>query len=1043
MTTKSQKTQQLQAHSKVFLVLPILFFILILTSFVSAEFLSVKSDLTYSQDKSLVIGTESLEYSEIWETYQPILIKDVIGLGADIFKGAITKHTESCGNDISCLDEFTIETFSDGSLIDDIKFYRLDEGKREERNIRSWNLYYYGDVIDYETKCTDLKQIYNEKNGTYYTPQECINVEVGKHQDWINYNLGDKLPKGTYKIKLEGTKAPYMSIDWVIKTQGKTLDEWATWGNISTGSQAEVILNSPANGATVYSNPVTINASANVTGGAYLVNMSLYDNSTGSWGLRNTTLTSVSNKLVAYYGLNEGSGTIAIDSVGTGLKNGTLVGTPTNVSGKISSAWNFSATGKYFNISNLNLGVNRSTSLWVKMNATNHEQFIMFTEEGGSGRDTIWMNATGNLCMYIVDVYAGAPAGGNPYCGNKTFSAGWNFVVWQYNNVTRTRELWLNNQLALYNTTTFGVGSNIAWYYTFPRYNYPDDQNMVLDEVAMWNNTLTSTDISSLWNNGNGLVPLNPTFGTVVFSNTYPAGTYNWNVEGCDSDGVCGFATSNRTFRLPIITNASSYSTSVYEAVSNTFTYNLTTDGTIVDIAYLNYNGTNYTASISSSGNFYSLSKSLTSPTVTTNTNLSFYWIFVLRDGLVINTTALNQTVNNFALDNCTTNTVRLYNFTIKDEATQSNLNGTALNSQAKISLQIYAYGTKTLLLDYNTLFNKTNPFGICINSTLTTEQYNLDAQIEYSSDGYETEFYHLQNETINISDFPTNISLYDLNTSTSQIFKIIFKDSSYLSIADALINVYRKYIDEGVFKIVEIPKTDANGETLAHLVTDDVIYNFVVTKNGVTLGSFSNVRAICQNPTITTCTIDFKAFSEGINIPDYTATEADFNYSFIFNRTSREITSTFIIPSGNASNVTLYVQSEDKLGTTMCTDYIISASGTLTCVVPEAFGNGTATAILFKDGVLQSYGQVVMGQSPTEIYGGAIIIIAIMVFLTLLGAGLSDNPVYTAIFLFVGVLLLFAMKILEGNGFIGTSATILFLAVGIILLIVKGGRRN
>jgi hypothetical protein len=62
-----------------------------------------------------------------------------------------------------------------------------------------------------------------------------------------------------------------------METQNKVVSEWATWGNISTGAQAEVILNSPTNGATVYTNLVTTNASANVTGGAYLVNATLYD----------------------------------------------------------------------------------------------------------------------------------------------------------------------------------------------------------------------------------------------------------------------------------------------------------------------------------------------------------------------------------------------------------------------------------------------------------------------------------------------------------------------------------------------------------------------------------------------------------------------------------------------------------------------------------------------------------------------------------------------------------------------------------------------
>jgi len=46
------------------------------------------------------------------------------------------------------------------------------------------------------------------------------------------------------------------------------LESWATWGNISSGDDAEVILNSPADNAIVYYPEVTFNATAEVTGGA-------------------------------------------------------------------------------------------------------------------------------------------------------------------------------------------------------------------------------------------------------------------------------------------------------------------------------------------------------------------------------------------------------------------------------------------------------------------------------------------------------------------------------------------------------------------------------------------------------------------------------------------------------------------------------------------------------------------------------------------------------------------------------------------------------
>ena len=68
---------------------------------------------------------------------------------------------------------------------------------------------------------------------------------------------------------------------------------------------------------------------------------------------------------------------------------------------------------------------------------------------------------------------------------------------------------------------------------------------------------------------------------------------------------------------------------------------------------------------------------------------------------------------------------------------------------------------------------------------------------------------------------------------------------------------------------------------------------------------------------------------------------------------------------------------------------------------------------------------------------------LALFIMLTLLGAGMSDNPVFTIIFFIFGVIMLFALNLVSNNGFIGATATILWLIVAIIIIIIKGGRRS
>ena len=62
---------------------------------------------------------------------------------------------------------------------------------------------------------------------------------------------------------------------------------------------------------------------------------------------------------------------------------------------------------------------------------------------------------------------------------------------------------------------------------------------------------------------------------------------------------------------------------------------------------------------------------------------------------------------------------------------------------------------------------------------------------------------------------------------------------------------------------------------------------------------------------------------------------------------------------------------------------------------------------------------------------------------MTLIGVGMSSNAITTVISLMVGVILLLVMNLVANNGFIGATATVLWLFVALILIIIKGGRRS
>ena len=70
-----------------------------------------------------------------------------------------------------------------------------------------------------------------------------------------------------------------------------------------------------------------------------------------------------------------------------------------------------------------------------------------------------------------------------------------------------------------------------------------------LDDIGLWDKSLTPTEITELYNGGNGKRPsISPILltSTQTWDRTITDATL-WNVQACDSDGDCGFASENRT----------------------------------------------------------------------------------------------------------------------------------------------------------------------------------------------------------------------------------------------------------------------------------------------------------------------------------------------------------------------------------------------------------------------------------------------------------------------------------------------------------------
>ncbi|KKK89490.1 hypothetical protein LCGC14_2732570, partial [marine sediment metagenome] len=189
---------------------------------------------------------------------------------------------------------------------------------------------------------------------------------------------------------------------------------------------------------------------------------------------------------------------------------------------------------------------------------------------------------------------------------------------------------------------------------TFPEINisYPvNGQNFPylvnLNNITL-NTTITGTNLDTCWYLYNGT---NTTFscssGVLVSKNLTLTNQSIVTVYANNSAGNLNNSISDWTFDI-FNFNDYTYDPNITESSSTTFIGNFQT-GTSISSAFLEYNNTNNSASIGSlGGNRYTLSYTVISPAVGSDTNIT--WFFWINN---VNTTSFNQTVLNINLDNC------------------------------------------------------------------------------------------------------------------------------------------------------------------------------------------------------------------------------------------------------------------------------------------------------------------------------------------------------------------------------------------------------
>jgi len=412
-----------------------------------------------------------------------------------------------------------------------------------------------------------------------------------------------------------------------------------------------------------------------------------------------------------------------------------------------------------------------------------------------------------------------------------------------------------------------------------------------------------------------------------------------------NSIGDLNIVTQNYTFFSVNVTE--SYQAVVPNGLPTTLYLNITgSQPTNVFVPKLQWNYTNYTATyIGLDGDTHRYSYAIT-PSITNSPQIVNHSWYINLSGSYESTDVQNQIVIDLQFTNCSVGE-KILNLTLVSENNLSSLNGTI-----EVELEILLPNNMGTL---TTLFNSTNSDNllVCVNNiSIFNSQLTADITASYIADDHVHEFWYLDNGVLNESCQFNNhtscdVTLYDLPLDDSTTFLFQFFDEYGLSVDDAIIHTYRKYIGRGVFYEVERSKQDDNGETHVHLIEEDAIYYFMVTQYGETIYVSDTYNAKCLS---TPCLIELDVSDEFT--PFSTDWEADDGvyYSITSNKTTRIVTLTFTSNVSNTINFSLYSYNNNE-PTLINSSVLTAISGNIELTVPLVYGNTTFFTAIYNNG--------------------------------------------------------------------------------------------
>ena len=270
--------------------------------------------------------------------------------------------------------------------------------------------------------------------------------------------------------------------------------------------------------------------------------------------------------LIGYWNFDEGSGTVAHDTSGSG-HNGTVNGA-TWTAGKIRGALSFNGSTTNVVTPNIAIGRTFSASAWVNPAVTNQVGFVRILETQYNIGLYVGTDATGKKYQLIVNGGAGSTsscAGGFGCAQGGTITSGWHLVTATYDGTTG--KLYVDGAMVASDTFTAPPSSALPLYMGSHFAGQGFGWHGVVDDVRLYNRAVTSTEVSTLYTGLIGYWSFNEGSGSTAHDTS--GSGYNGTVKGATwtagkISGALHFNGGTNTVVTPNITLGSAFSASVW-----------------------------------------------------------------------------------------------------------------------------------------------------------------------------------------------------------------------------------------------------------------------------------------------------------------------------------------------------------------------------------------------------------------------------------------------------------------------------------------------